>query len=876
METKITITITINGIEVSGHPGMTVLELARESGVEIPTLCDDPHLAPVGACRICLVEDERSGALLASCVTPIRPGLVINTRSPRVLERRKTIIKLLLASHPDTCMVCDKGNCCQLRKIATDMGIGLIDLEIIPQSGTIQEVNPFIERDLSKCILCAKCIRADQEMVVVGAIDYIMRGTASKPATLNDLPLEKSECTFCGTCVALCPTGALMEKEKTYRGATASVVDTVCPYCGCGCGISLEVKDNRIVRVRPSAQGAANSGTLCVRGSYGYDFVHSTERLTVPLTRVDGELKPVSWEEALKLVASEFKRIKKDHGADSLAVIGSGKCTNEENYLLQRFARGVLGTNNIDNGSRMYSSASRAGMKAAGLLGATSFASDIEKSPVIMIVGANPAASAPNVSYAIKRAVRFKGAKLLLLDPRQTGLSPFAHLWLKPKIGTDIALLNAMAKVIIEEKLFDNESAGKAEGFAKFTTSLEKYTTAFAEDVTGVAADDIRRAARIFAGAERAAIVFGNGINQQAGGAGAVQALANLALLAGRGGGLYALQRENNARGACEVGALPDFLPGYHSVDDAKARETMGKMWGATLPAAPGLTALGMLEKIKQGKVKGMLIMGENPVLSLPAQSSVRDALSALEFLVVTDLFLTETAKLAKVVLPAASFAEKEGTLTNFEGRVQEIHKAIGSLGESLPDLEIVRRLAASLGSPMPYASAQQVMDEIKEVVPAYRPVRETAGRKSTGESEESRRRSFSIVDYVPAAIRKDDSYPMTLQCGSILYQFGSGTRSMRASRLKKFIPQAYVEISRSDAESKGIKEGDMVALVSAAGGIAVSARLTDSLPAGMIFMPVSFPESRLNELFDAQSWGGAEPASLRACAVKLERIGDG
>ncbi|MBM4433141.1 MAG: formate dehydrogenase subunit alpha, partial [Chloroflexi bacterium] len=433
-----TITITLDGVEVSGYSGMTILELAREAGVNIPTLCHDSYLNPTGACRLCLVEDEHSGALLASCVATIAPGMVINTHSPRVLERRKIIIKLMLASHPDSCLVCDKGNRCQLRGIAAEMGIGQVELQRISQSGAIEEVNPFIERDLSKCILCAKCIRADQELVVEGAIDYIDRGSVAKPATLHDLPLEKSECTFCGTCVALCPTGALMEKEKIYHGTTTTIVDTVCPFCGCGCSICLEVKDNRIVRVKPGTESPVNRGTLCVRGSYGYDFVHSPERLTKPLIKIDGNFQAVSWEQALDRVAAEFKRIKEGCGADNLAILGSSKCTNEENYLLQRLARGVLGTNNIDNGSRLYGSASRVGLgKTIGFPGTTNTLEELEQSEVIMVIGANPAVSAPAVGYAIKRAVKYNGAKLLLVEPQETKLASFAHLWLRPKIGTD-------------------------------------------------------------------------------------------------------------------------------------------------------------------------------------------------------------------------------------------------------------------------------------------------------------------------------------------------------------------------------------------------------------------------------------------------------
>src|SRR4030042_438035 len=343
------ITITLDGREVSGYSGMTILELARESGVEIPTLCHDNHLPPTGACRVCLVEDERNGALLAACVAPIASGMVINTHSPRVMERRKTVIELMLASHPDSCLVCDKGNRCQLRQIAADLGIGLVKLQRLPQMVSIEEVNPFLERDLSKCILCAKCIRACQELVVEGAIDYFQRGFTTIPAPLNNKPLESSECTFCGTCVGLCPTGALTEKEKKYRGTTQTVTQTICPFCGCGCSICLEVKDGRVFRGTPDKESSVYKGTLCVRGSYGCDFIHSPDRLLKPLVKRNGNSDELPWQEALELAGTQFRRIKDEYGADSLAVLGSSKCTNEENYLLQRFARSVFGTNNIDN-----------------------------------------------------------------------------------------------------------------------------------------------------------------------------------------------------------------------------------------------------------------------------------------------------------------------------------------------------------------------------------------------------------------------------------------------------------------------------------------------------------------------------------------------
>jgi formate dehydrogenase alpha subunit len=893
------ITITLNGREVSGHPGMTILELAKESGVEIPTLCHDPQLTSIGACRVCLVEDERNNALLASCVAPIASGMVINTLSDRVIERRKTIVKLMLASHPDSCLVCDKGNRCQLRQIASDLGIGLVELQRIPQMASIQEVNPFLERDLSKCILCAKCIRACQELVMEGAIDYFQRGFTTIPATLSNMPLENSECTFCGTCVALCPTGALMEKEKIYRGTTQTVVQTTCPFCGCGCSIGLEVKDGYVTRATPGKESSMNKGTLCVKGSYGCDFVHSPDRLLKPLVKIDGDFKELSWEEALELVGTQFQQIKGEFGADSLAVLGSSKCTNEENYLLQRFARSVLGTNNIDNGGRLYNSASRIGLGSSlGFPGTTNYISGLEQAELILVIGADPSASAPAVGYAIKRAVKRQGAKLLLIDPRQTKLSMFAHLYLQPRVGTDVALINGLAKVIIDAGLLDEEFVARStDNFEAFNESLTNYTLEYVEEATGISGQEIRAAARLYARASRAAIVYGTGITQHVTGTDSVKALANLALLTGnfshKRGGIYALQRENNGQGACDMGTLPLFLPGYQSVLDAQARKKFDENWGVSSPAKSGLTALEIMKQAKRGRIKGMYIIGENPALSFPNSRLISDTLTSLDFLVVQDMFLTETAKLANVVLPAASFAEKDGTFTNFEGRVQRIQKAIPPLGESLPDWEIILRLADEMGSPMPYASPQQVMTEIANTcqLSTYNLYEGNGQVESEAQnlyqSESGTHRGvgrihggqfpkgfacFCPVESVPPPKAKR-GYPFTLLTGVISNHFGTGSRTSRSLRLKKFSPESFVEICESDAKKLAVTDGERVRLISPVGELTTIARITDTLRQGTLFMPVSYPDTPVNGLFDIILNPETKAPSMKACSVKIEKL---
>jgi len=815
--------------------------------------------------------------------------MVINTHSPRVIEHRKTIIKLMLASHPDSCLVCDKGNQCQLRRIAADMGIGLIDFERIPLAASIEEVNPFIERDLSKCILCAKCIRACQELVVEGAVDYFGRGFTAKTATLYDLPLEGSPCTFCGTCVALCPTGALMEKDRKYAGTARTTTETTCPFCGCGCSICLEVKGNQILRVKPGEETDLNHKIPCVRGSYGYDFVHSQDRLTRPLVKVNGEFEEITWEQALEHIAVEFKQIIDRHHPDSLAILGSSRCTNEENYLLQRFARCVLGTNNIDNGSRIYNTCGHSGNGySAPASHDINHLGVLEQSDVIVVIGANPTSSAPSVGYAIKRAVKYKGARLILIDPRQTGLSSLAHLWLRPRIGSDVALLNSMAKVVIDEGLLDKEFVSqKTDNIEELTEALERYTPDYAEEITGIPGEDIRSIARLYAAASQAVIVYGTGVTQHTGGIDGIKALTNLSILTGNikcvGGGLLALQRDNNGQGACDMGALPDFLPGYERVTDTRARNKFKKLWKVDLPASSGLTAVETVERAKEGQIKGMWIVGENPVLNFPHGSLVAEALSSLDFLVVQDMFLTETAKLATVVLPATSFSEKEGTFTNFEGRIGIVRKAIEPVGESLPDWEIILRLADKMNHPLLFSSLQQVMDEIKGVVPLYQdysdPKRQYQVEPDSLETGHTREHQslnglahFSLVEYTPPVGGKKDGYPLNLLTGTLLYHQGSGTRSSRALRLKKHSPQAFVEMGQPDAKKFKINHGDMVRIVSPTGELTAMAKVTDTLPGGTLFMPISFPEAPANELFDIILAPEVKTPSLKTCKVRIER----
>jgi len=861
-----TITITLDGREVSGRPQMTVLELAKEAGIEIPTLCHDPNLAAYGACRICVVENESNGALLAACVTPIASGMNINTVSPRVLERRRMLCKLMLASHPDSCIVCDKGNRCALRQIAADLGVGFIDLERIPQLATIKELNPFLERDLSKCILCARCIRADQELVVVGAIDYLNRGFTAKPATLGDLPLEKSECIFCGTCVAHCPTGAIMEREKIARGTTVTSVNSVCPYCGCGCALSLGTRGNRLVHVEPAGDGA-NRGALCVRGSYGCDFISSEERLTSPLKKTEDGFEEISWEEALKTVAGELCRIRETAGSESLAILGGSRLTNEENYLLQRLGRDILGTSNLDNGGRLYNGATRVALeRTLGLPVATGSLDELENSEVILVAGANLETSAPILSYAVKRAVKFHGCRLIIIDPQKTMLGSFAHRHLEPRPGTDLTLLGGLARVITEG-WFDGAVVSGISGYEEFKQSLGKYPPDYVAKVTGVPTEALAVVARLLSGGGRVSFIYGSGLTRQENATDTVTALANLALLTGNLASVYAPEMDCNARGAADMGVLPDYLPGYQMLGTG-SRKKFEECWGARLPAGNGLTATEMFDGAAGSKLKAMYIVGENPVASFPGPDRTRKALKSLEFLVVQDLFLSETAKLASIVLPAASFAEKEGTFTNFEGRVQFLARAVESPGGALADGEIILKLAEKMAKPFSYASSAEVMAEIRERVPAYRVQPPILTKPAGGKAR------FHPVMPV-ASVPSDEGYPYQLLTVTSRFHQSSGTRSSKSARLKKWCPEALVEIAESDAQKDGLEPGDRVRLISPAGELTATARINQELAPGILLISDSFPQTPVNGLFKTVLDPLARSPALNNCRIKLERVSD-
>jgi predicted molibdopterin-dependent oxidoreductase YjgC len=728
MADKKRITLILNGTEVKARPAMTVLELANKNGVYIPTLCHDPHLKPFGACRLCVVEDEKSGAMLPSCITTVSPGMVINTESENVIEARRYIVKLILSTHPESCIVCDKGNRCSLRKIATELGIDHVEFARLRRYYPIESTNPFIERDLSKCILCGKCIRACQEIEVAGAIDYAYRGFDSKPATELDRALENSSCTFCGLCVDMCPVGALTDKPGRYKGIAKKRAFTVCPYCGSGCSVKLGIADDDIVSVLPDTRHPVNKVSLCVKGRY--NPLGNAERIKVPLIKKNGEFVESTWNEAIGLVADKLNNIKDQYGDSATAVVGSLRCTNEENYLMQKFSRAVLGTNNIDTMARLGSAPALEALESVFGFGAASNSfEDIKNSEVIFVLGANPTATLPMLSQRIRQAVKFNGAKLIIADPGDPDLLRFADIHLKLKPGKDATLINTIMNVILDNGLSDKSFISKrTTGLKRIQRKAKNYPLNRATRTTGVGADEVREAALLFAQASNASIVIGEGVSTQNPAADTISSLANLALLTGNigkeGGGVYLAAAENNLQGAWDMGCSPERLPGQQMLKDATARNRFERHWKAKLPRKRGLYLIQMAESAVNGNLKAMYVIGANPATGHHIKSKMVKALKKLDLLVVQDVVMSETAELADVVLPAAGAFEKDGTFTSAERRIQRIKKAMEPPHQALPDWKIITKLAAKMGHPIKYKSPKEIMEEIALLTPIYKGIK--------------------------------------------------------------------------------------------------------------------------------------------------------
>ncbi len=909
--------LTIDGKKVRASEKATVLEAALGAGIYIPTLCYDPDLQPYGACRLCIVEIEGMRGAVSSCTTPVKNNMVVRTETALVNRARRAALELILVNHQGDCLTCYKNLHCELQKVAQYLGLKPEDLVRFRKSTRILPLDtshPAFDRDHNKCILCGRCIQGCQEMAAVGAIDLAFRGYETKVSTFGDKPMLESICVSCGECISRCPTGALT--PKNYEEPTGHV-ETICPYCGVGCTLDLGIRGNKIVAVQGVRESPVNKGGLCVKGRFGCDFVNSPQRLTRPLIRRPGVGKDgqgagkredlfyeADWDEALDRVVQGLTGTLGRHGADALGVLSSAKCTNEDNYLLQKFARAVLGTNNVDHCARLCHASTVAAAVAAFGEGAMSNSiSDVDAAEVIFVIGSNTTDCHPIIGRNIRRAVKNRGAKLIVADPRAIDLSGLAEIYLAHLPGTDVALLNGIMRQILVQGLQDQDFIGeRCEDFEPFRASLERYDLPRVEEITGVAGEKIRQAALLFGKAASAMVLYGMGVTQHTTGTDNVKAVANLLMLTGNlgrpGTGFSPLRGQNNVQGACDMGALPVFYPGYQRVDNPEVKQKFAAAWGTSLDEKPGLTITDMIQAAYDGRLKTLYVMGENPMLSEPDLNHARAALAKLELLVVQDIFFTETAQMADVILPATSFAEKDGTFTSTERRVQLVRKAIDPPGEAKTDGEIIAEVSRRMGYPMHYGSTAEIMTEIASLTPIYGGIthdrlnnrqglqwpcwdREDPGTPRLHEGQFTRGRGkFHVVRDRPPAELPTIAYPMLLTTGRILEHFHTGSMSHRSRVLEALAADSRVEMNPDDTHRMGIEEGDMISLSSRRGEVQTRVKKTRRVPPGQAFMAFHWGDAPVNRLtitaFDPQAKiPEFKVSSVKAVLTVLERAAE-
>lgn len=886
--------LTINGKTTKVKEGITILQAAESVGAKIPHLCYHKSLSPSSSCRICVVEIEDARSLVASCSYPVSEGMKIKTDTERVLNARRLVIDLLLSNHPADCLTCEKNGVCELQKYAYELGVTSTSFEGAKTWYPVDTSNPFIERDYNKCILCGRCVKVCDEIQMLNIPNFANRGFDTKISTFCDSPLQETDCAFCGQCVAVCPVGALTEKVRRFKGREWELkkVTTICPYCGCGCSIDLNVKDNEVVKVT-STDGLVNGLALCVKGRFGFDFINHPDRLKTPLIKKpSGEFKEASWEETLELIADRFGKIKSQYGSDSIAGLASARVTNEDNYLFQKFIRAVIGTNNIDHCARLCHAPTVAALAVVFGSGAmTNSIEEIKDANCFLVIGSNTTECHPIIGLKVKQAVK-NGAKLIVADPRRIELVDWADVHLQFRSGTDVPLINSIMNVIINEGLWDKEFIQeRCEGFDELKEVVMEYTPEKTEEITGVPADKIIKAARLYANANRGSILYSMGVTQHTTGTNNAFSIANLAMLTGNigreGTGVNPLRGQNNVQGACDMGALPPVLPGYQKIADPQIKTKFEEAWGVKLPETPGLTMVEMLNAAGE-KIKAMYIMGDNPMLSNPDLTRVEESLKALDFLVVQDIFLTETAKLADVVLPAVSFAEKDGIFTNTERRVQLVRKAIEPIGQSRPDCDIIVELAAKMGYQMQYESAEAIMKEIARLTPSYGGISYERLEKEGGlqwpcpDSSHPGTKflhkdkfvvgkgKFQLVRYRQPAEVPDEEYPFRLTTGRMLYHYHTCSMTRRSKGLDEICKEGYVEINPQDATSLGINDGETITVSSRRGSIKIRAKLTDIVAPKTVFIPFHFVESAANILTNTALDPIAKIPELKVCAVNI------
>ncbi len=887
------ITLTIDGLRLTVRVNSTILEAALENGIYIPNLCYHPDLKPFGVCRLCMVEIKGRG-ITTACNTRVEEGMEVLTENPEINQIRTVAVKLLLANHPSDCLNCKQDNQCELQKIAAFVGIDRDSMKNMVRTTRrlpIDHSNPFFDFDPNKCVLCGICVRTCDEIQGVFAIDFVNRGIDTVVSPFNKQSFLDSVCESCGECVIRCPVGAL--SAKTSQMPTREV-KTTCVYCGVGCNFYLGVRGNTVVSSRSARDCAVNQLNLCVKGRFGYSFVNHPERLTTPLIKKNGEFIEASWDEAYDLIAQKFSRNKKE----KFAVFSSARCTNEENYLVQKLTRAVMGTNNIDHCARLCHSPSVAGLAQSFGSGAmTNSIDEIPHASTIFAIGTNTTSTHPVIGLRVKKAVR-NGAKLIVANPKRIDLCRFADIFLQHRPGSDVALLMGMMRVIVDNDLHDMDFIQKrCENYDAFRESLDHFNLDFVERITEVPREKIIEAAKIYASNKPSSLLYSMGITQHSHGTDNVLATSNLALLTGNVGkpstGINPLRGQNNVQGACDMGALPNVYPGYQKVNDPKIQKKFEAAWNSPLSDAPGLTHTEIVDAIDRGEIKVLYQVGENPVVSEANAKHVEAALKKLDFFVVQDIFLTESAQFADVVLPAASFAEKDGTFTNTERRVQRVRQAILPVGDSKPDWQIVCEIAQRMGrEDFSYRDASEIMDEIASVTPIYGgmsfqriekdglqwpcPDKKHPGTKflhSEKFATSSGKGKFMPLTYRPSVEVPDTDYPLLLTTDRSLVHYHTSSMTGRVEGLKVLSSHELLRINPKNAVELNLEEEEEVYVVSRRGEVKVKVNITDICPPGVVSLTFHFPETRTNFLTSPAIDPVAKIPETKVCAVKVKKI---
>ncbi len=893
------ITLTIDGKTIEAESGQTIMQVARDADLSIPSLCDSRELKGFGSCRMCVVEIGGRPGTSASCTTPAADGMVVNTQTDKLWKLRRGIVELYVSEHPLDCLTCSANGDCELQDVAAEVGLRDVRYDVEP-SNTKQGVdtsNPFFFFDPSKCIVCSRCVRACDDLQVTHALSIDGRGFASRIIAGADESFMASDCVSCGACVNECPVGALEDKQLRAAGNPDKWVRTTCGFCGVGCQFDAGIKGNQLVTMKPSADSPVNNGHACVKGRFASAYVNHKERLATPMIREtnDGEFREASWEEAYAFITERWKKILDESGPDALGTITSSRSTNELNYLGSKLMRAVVGTNNVDNCARVCHSATVKGMMTVFGAGAgTNSLGDIDVTDLLLASGCNPIDGHPVTGSRIMRARR-RGMKLIVADPISTEFAQMANIHLQLRPGTNVALFQGLAHIVLRDGL-----EASSEWMETRTENLDPFKQMIAEmppercsELTTIPIETLEAAAHLYASVNAAMSVHGLGMTEHSHGSEGVMALASLALLTGNvgrpGTGINPLRGQNNVQGSCDMGALPNVYTNYQSASDVEQQQKVSAAWGVDVPTRAGMTYPKMLRAIKEGNVRSMYMIGSDIAHTDPNNEFVQDALGQLELLIVQDIFMTESAKLAHVVLPAATFLESNGTYTNGERRIQRIRKALEPPGQAKEDWLIVAELAEAMGHPIVSSrDVSDIWDEMAALTPNFAginyerlesaeaiqwpaPTTEHPGTKVMHQKVFNRGLGhFAAPGFEEPNEKTSEDYPFIMITGRHLYHYNCGTQTRR-SPLTQFSSTDYLEIHPEDAADLGIGDDSPVWLSSPRKKIKMIARHRKDLRRGNLFTTFHFPELELNGVLSSSADGLTGCPEFKVQAVNIE-----